>query len=208
MAYFHILSRTALMLGGAFALSGCVTPLPPVSATRFHRIDATSQATPGTYDIVAAGSNDLSLRPDASYTAAVSRQLDLLGFRSVLTNAAGAPDYHVEITVARDEREVRSGSPVSVGVGGATGSYGSGVGVGVGINLNSLFGSGNGTLVTTHMQVRIRRRGEELPIWEGRAEAQARAGTPQAQPGLDADKLAQALFRDFPGTSGQTISVP
>lgn len=197
-----------LALFGALALSGCVTPLPPVSATRFHRIDTGAPVSPGSYSIIVAHADDLSLRPDASYAAAVARQLDLLGFRSELTLAAGEPDYLVHVNVERSEREVRSGSPVSVGVGGATGSYGSGVGVGVGINLNSLFGSGNGTLVTTQLQVRITRRGDELALWEGRAEAQARAGTPQAQPGLDADKLAQALFRDFPGTSGQTISVP
>jgi hypothetical protein len=43
--------------------------------------------------------------------------------------------------------------PVSVGVGGSTGSYGSGVGVGVGVNLNALGdqrGSGNNVIECAH----------------------------------------------------------
>jgi hypothetical protein len=45
-------------------------------------------------------------------------------------------------------------------------------------------------------------------VWEGRAETQAPANAPAAQPGLAADKLASALFKDFPGESGRTITVP
>ena len=45
-------------------------------------------------------------------------------------------------------------------------------------------------------------------VWEGRAQTEAPGNAPSAQPGLAADKLARALFQDFPGESGRTITVP
>jgi hypothetical protein len=36
---------------------------------------------------------------------------------------------------------------------------------------------------------------------------EARAGTDLASPGAAVDRLAAALFRDFPGESGRTIRV-
>lgn len=187
-------------------LAGCMTPLPPVSATRFHRIDATHTATPGSYAIRSGEGLALAARPDPSFAAAVSRQLDLLGYRA--SASADAADYIVDVAVDQGERERIEQSPVSVGVGGSTGSYGSGIGVGVGLNLNRLLGGGSSVIVTTRLMVRMSRRGEDLALWEGRADVQTRARTPAAQPALNADKLATALFQGFPGNSGETISVP
>jgi hypothetical protein len=94
-------------------------------------------------------------------------------------------------------------SPVSVGVGGSTGSYGSGVGLGIGINLSGK----PKKIIATQLSVQIRRRSDSLAIWEGRARTEAKEGTPAAQPGLAASKLASALFGGYPGQSGQTIKV-
>jgi hypothetical protein len=91
-----------------------------------------------------------------------------------------------------------------VGVGGSTGSYGSGIGLGVGINL----GGGSAAQLQTSLSVRIIRRSDQLVIWEGTAVQSAKAGSPAAQPGIAAAKLAEALFKDFPGVSGETIRVP
>ncbi len=44
-------------------------------------------------------------------------------------------------------------------------------------------------------------------LWEGRAIAAVPVKAPASQPGLAAAKLADALFKDFPGKSGRTISV-
>jgi hypothetical protein len=44
-------------------------------------------------------------------------------------------------------------------------------------------------------------------VWEGRARLEARDGTPYASSAAAVDKLAMALFKDFPGESGRTISV-
>ena len=192
----------------AALLSGCVTPLPPASATRFHRIDGQVTMPAGIYEIAQPTGLDLSARPDPSYAAAVASQLDRLGHRTILI-AAGQADYRVDVRVERSERAAPlANSPVSVGVGAGTGSYGSGLGVGVGINLASLLGGGNRDVLATRLLVRITRRGEAQALWEGRAETFARTGTPAAGAGLNAQKLAEALFAGFPGRSGETITVP
>jgi hypothetical protein len=58
------------------------------------------------------------------------------------------------------------------------------------------------------LAVRIVRRSDQVVIWEGTAVQFAKAGSPAAQPGIAASKLAEALFKDFPGVSGETIRVP
>lgn len=197
-------------IAAALAASGCATAIAPVEVTRFHRIDTPAVIPAGSYAIVArdARPGEPDSLAEHSYQAAVAQQLDRLGYRSSLTIAAGQPDYIVTVGLDRAERPAdASGNGVSVGVGGGTGGYRSGVGVGVGLDLTSLFADRR-DVIATRLSVRIARRGEELALWEGRAETVARTGTPAAQPGLAADKLATALFADFPGRSGETISVP
>jgi len=58
------------------------------------------------------------------------------------------------------------------------------------------------------MSVMIRDRVSGQSLWEGRAQFGVRADAPLAQTSLGAAKMAQALFRDFPGRSGETITVP
>ena len=62
-------------------------------------------------------------------------------------------------------------------------------------------------IVVTRLSVQIRRRADGQTLWEGRAETSAKVGTPASQAGLSASKLANALFRDYPGKSGETITV-
>jgi Domain of unknown function (DUF4136) len=191
----------------ALAASGCATSIPPVEVTRFHRIDSSTTIPAGTYDVVARPGEPATLA-DRSYGMAVAQQLDRLGYRPASSAAAGQANYIVTVGVDRAERpDDDDGSGISVGVGGGTGNYRSGVGVGVGLDLTRLFGERR-DVIATRMTVRIARRGEQLALWEGRAETSAKSGTPAAQPGLAADKLATALFADFPGRSGETISVP
>jgi hypothetical protein len=58
--------------------------------------------------------------------------------------------------------------------------------------------------VATELAVRIQRRSDATVAWEGRAVAESRADADRA---ALVDRLASALFRDFPGESGRTISV-
>ncbi len=94
-------------------------------------------------------------------------------------------------------------SSFSIGIGGGSYGYGGGVGGGVSVPIQ-----GRPTQnVATRLIVQIKRRSDSTTIWEGRAETAQRFGTPGSQPAETVAKLAGALFRDFPGVSGRTISV-
>jgi hypothetical protein len=61
--------------------------------------------------------------------------------------------------------------------------------------------------VATTLDVRIRRRSEGSLIWQGKAVSEARAAGSAADRAAAVQRLAQAMFRDFPGQSGATIRV-
>lgn len=182
-------------------LSACVVPTGPVEVTRFNRVAEGVPYGTGSFAIEVAGesASDPSLA-STPYVAAVARELQRVGYRE----NGGQSDVIAEVrfgaTMIRPDRR----SPVSVGVGGSTGSYGSGVGLGLGINL----GGGSSTQLETTLGVRLVRRSDRLVVWEGKAVQVAKAGSPAAQPGIAASKLASAMFKDFPGVSGETIRVP
>lgn len=191
---------------GGLALSGCAASIPPVEVTRFHA----PQGAPQSGGIVVEpqpGPPDGSIEY-RTFAGAVAQELQRVGF----TDESGrqtlrASDY---VALIAYDRQVRSPSefsgsrsPVSVGVGGSTGSYGSGLGVGIGINLSGK----PKDIVVTRLSVQIRRRADGQTLWEGRAETSAKVGTPASQAGLSAGKLANALFRGYPGKSGETITV-
>ncbi len=200
-----------LAAAGAVMLTGCVVPTGPVEVTRFNRVAEGQSYGQGSYKIeladadgdgqetVSSDTGSLALSP---YSAAVQREMQRIGY----TRASGdAAQYTVSVRVRINERIVDGRSPVSVGVGGNTGGYRrSGVGVGVGFNL----GGGRKERLLTRLSVRIRDNESAAVVWEGTAEQEARKGTPAAQPGIAASKLAEALFANFPGENAQTVSVP
>ena len=182
-------------------LTACVVPTGPVEVTRFNRAaDGVSYGT-GSFNVRLAGesASDQPLA-GAPYLSAVAREMQRVGYVDRGTASDVVAEIRFDTITNRPERR----SPVSVGVGGSTGSYGSGLGVGLGINL----GGGRSAQVETTLAVRILRRGDQVVIWEGTAVQSAKAGSPAAQPGIAASKLAEALFKDFPGVSGETIRVP
>ena len=185
----------------ALALSGCVVPTGPVEVTRFNRAAEGVTYGRGSYSVQVAGDSaagqGLATTP---YIASVAREMQRVGYSDKL---GGGSDVTAEVRVTTaDIRPQRN--PVSVGVGGSTGSYGSGVGLGVGIDLSGR----SKWQVETALSVRIIRRSDNLVIWEAKAVQTAKAGSPAAQPGIAASKLAEAMFRDFPGVSGETIRIP
>jgi len=200
----------ALLSAAALALGGCATAVPPVEVTRFHT-NAVAGWAPGTrYAIATAPLDGPGTTPGAgmpslewnSYRTAVDQQLQQRGLVAAGSNER-AP-LLVRISFDRSEQlpEGRR-SPVSVGVGGSTGSYGSGVGLGIGINL----GGGPKRMADLQLSVRIDDAASGQALWEGRALTAVPVKAPANQPSLAAAKLADALFRDFPGESGRTISV-
>ena len=61
--------------------------------------------------------------------------------------------------------------------------------------------------VETLLAVTIKDRASGQAVWEGRASFAVKASSPLATTQLGAAKLAEALFRGFPGRSGETIEV-
>ncbi|OAN55437.1 hypothetical protein [Sphingobium sp. TCM1] len=183
-------------------LAACATAVPPVEVTRFHVGDPARSGTIAVEEM--PGNPDVSLE-FRTYAMAVQQEWQRIGFTAAPAGASS--DYVALVSFRRSFRPTgvdRSGKPVSVGVGGGIGSGGfSGLGVGVGINLSGK----PKDIVTTELQVQLRRRSDSATIWEGRASTAARQGTPAAQPGLAAQKLAAALIGGYPGESGRTITV-
>ena len=193
--------KLALGLAAALTLAACVTPPGPVEVTRFVALDRVAQLGQGTIFVESATSANgdrLSLSP---YKSAVADELRRLGYTE--SDRAGASQV-AEVTLNRYVlgSEGRR-SPVSVGVGGRTGSYGSGVGVGIGINL----GGGEKDRLGTELAVTIRDAASGESIWEGRADFQAPENSPLARGQANAQTVASALFREFPGNNGETIEV-
>lgn len=190
-------------LAAATLLSGCATPVGPVEVTRFHLPDTTVLGR-GTIRVEPAPGDDGASIEFRTYAAAVAQELTRLGYTEALPGGPAGG----QVAVLHVEREtlapMRRRGPVSVGVGGSTGSYGSGVGLGLGIDLSGP----PPEQVETRLSVAIRERGTDRNLWEGRARFAVRADAPLAQTSLGAAKMAQALFRGFPGQSGETIVVP
>ena len=178
-------------------LAGCAATVSPVQVTRFH---LGGQIASGGVAIESASGSDSNSLEFGTYAAAVRRQLTIIGLGEV------TPIYSAIIDVSRNRRagEVAR-SPVSIGIGGGTGGGGLGIGIG------TSFGIGTPKarhIIATQLSVKIKRRSDQSIVWEGRAQTQAPETAPSAQVGLAADKLAKALFGGFPGTSGETITVP
>ena len=191
----------AIGLAAALSLAGCTTPVGPVEVTRFVAPERVAQLGTGRIFVESAPGaegDSLALSP---YKAAVAEELRRLGYSE--SDRAGAGQI-AEVTL---ERYVLSAggrrSPVSVGVGGSTGSYGSGVGVGIGINL----GGGEKDRLGTELAVKIRDKASGESIWEGRADFQPPENSPLARGPANAQTVASALFREFPGNNGETIEV-
>ncbi len=201
---------TLAMIGGAMAgslaLSGCTTAVPSVEVTRFHAPGAVPMSG-GILVEPQPGPPDDSIEY-RTFAGAVAQELQRVGFTDETSlKTLRASDYVAQIAYNRDVRspiDPRAGrGPVSVGVGGSTGSYGSGLGLGIGIDLSGK----PKDIVVTSLSVQIRRRSDNQSLWEGRAQTSAKVGTPASQAGLAAGKLAAALFKDYPGKSGETITV-
>lgn len=193
------------LLAAALA-SGCAMEMgggrvEPPSVTRFHlgQEIARGQIAVEPADPAAAGSLEF-----AQVSAPVERELTRLGWEVVRGNARS--EQVAVVRVDQGSREsLRQRSSLSIGVGG--GSFGRSSGVGVGVGGTVPIGSRSNEIVGTMLGVRIQRRSDATVSWEGRAQMEARAGSELADQGAAVDRLASALFQDFPGESGRTIRV-
>ena len=197
------MKKTSIFLAGLAALSAsaCTTTPGPVEVTRFVAPDATNQLGEGTIFVTGAPGQDADSLALAPYKNAVAAELAALGYTKGAMAEAGQIAYvNVERYVLTAEGRR---SPVSVGVGGSTGTYGSGVGLGIGINL----GGGERDKVGTKLSVSIRDSVSGETLWEGRADFRTNDNSPLAQSQANAQTLAAALFSEFPGANGETTEV-
>ncbi|MES2289783.1 MAG: DUF4136 domain-containing protein [Pseudomonadota bacterium] len=180
--------RPCLVLLASVSLAAGAQAAPPVQVTRFS---AASDVARGP---ARAESATPSLE-QRNYEDAVGRELARLGF-----GPDDAPRYSYVVEVSRETRAapVRR-SPVTIGIGGGTGGYGGGLGLGASFGLG---GNRSREATTTQLFVQLRERSTGKAVWEGRAQTESRPSDNAV-----VDRLAVALFRDFPGESGRTITV-
>jgi len=186
----------AALLAGCATTDGSLGIRPGADVTRFHLGDPAR----GTIAIE---------RPDGEpgglefgiYAAEVERALAAAGW----TVVRGGAEQLATVRVERTARIAPRRSGFSIGLGG--GGYSGGLGLGGGVQI-PIGGGGANQIVTTQLSVRLSRRSDGGALWEGRATAEARGGSPAASPNVTADRLARALFQGFPGESGRTIRVP
>ncbi|HYD23384.1 MAG TPA: hypothetical protein VEB68_01200 [Croceibacterium sp.] len=191
-----------LALALAASLAGCTTPayVSPVEVTRFVG-EQPAVLGSGPIAVQAAPGVATDSWEYAAFENAVAQELTELGY----TVTGDMAQQVAEIGVHRVIAQSGGGrSPVNVGVGGSTGSYGSGVGMGIGINLG---GNRPAERIDTELRVVIKPSGGVNALWEGRARFSATANSDFADQRAAAGKLADALFDGFPGRSGETIEV-
>lgn len=187
-------TRILAVFAAVSTLSACAATIPPVDVTRFHLNNEIARG-----GVQVQGDSSLE---SVAHVAAVTQAMGKIGFTDA--GAVGNPVYVAKLTHSRLTREQAKRSPFSIGIGG--GSIGRNVGIGVGTSIG--IGGGVQQIIVTRLSVQLMRRTDQQVVWEGRAETEAPAKAPASQPGLAAEKLANALFKDFPGVSGTTIRVP
>ncbi|PSJ41790.1 DUF4136 domain-containing protein [Allosphingosinicella deserti] len=190
--------KTAFLRGGAIllalAVSACASrgsdrPVPDgVDVARFHLGQATiakAQIAIEPFDRADAS------RPEyPAVAAAVARELTRLGW--TVAPAGGTSEQIALIDVEQGSRE---------SIAALTAAR-----IGRGIAPPAASGSSAG-MTATLLEVGLRRRSDATVFWEGRAVAEAQAGSAEAAPVAAVGRLAPALFQDFPGESGRTIRI-
>ena len=190
----------ALLL--AASLAGCATNQGGPGArsgtevTRFH---LGSPIARGQIAIEAYEPRDSATPEFRIFAEIVGRELTRLGW--TLVDRPGTSEQVAIVTVSRGSRETYKRPPVTIGIGGGTGGWSGGVGGGASFGV----GGGPRAVVGTLLDVRIKRRSDGTVFWQGQATTEVSAASPEAQPAAAVEKLAIALFRDFPGESGRTI---
>jgi hypothetical protein len=158
-----------------------------VDVARFHLGEPVARAQIAIEPFDKADGN----RPEfPAYSAAVARQLTRLGWTVVPTTTGSEQIALIDLEQGSREA-VAALSAARIGRG-----------------LSSAAPAGGSANVTASLlEVAIRRRSDGTVFWEGRAVDEAPSGSAGAARTTVVERLAGALFRDFPGESGRTIRV-
>jgi hypothetical protein len=192
-------SKTLMGFAALALLAGCETTTP----TKVTRFNLGQPIAPAAVAITPRSPSDGGLAFSTT-ASAVSAELNRLGFTIAAPDDASTP----LVAVVGLDVTTRPGPPrgprFSVGIGGATFGRHTGFGGGVDVPISR----GRESYVDSSLlSVQLKRRADSTVIWEGRASTVMDAGSRANSPAALTHKLATALFRDFPGASGQTIMV-
>jgi hypothetical protein len=183
--------RSAALLAIA-ALAACSTGKEGgraggIEVARFHLGEPVARAQIAIEAFDRADSN----RPEfPAYAGAVARELTRLGWTVV--NTTGQSEQIALIDLEQGSREAiaaLTAARIGRGIAGTVPE------------------ATSANVTATLLEVAIRRRSDATVFWEGRAVTAARSDSPEAARTAAVEKLAAALFRDFPGESGRTIRV-
>jgi hypothetical protein len=158
-----------------------------IDVARFHLGEPVARAQIAIEPFDKADAN----RPEyPAYSAAVGRELSRLGWTVVPSTTR--TEQIALIDLEQGSREaVAALSAARIGRG-----------------LSATVPAGASANVTaTLLEVAIRRRSDGTVFWEGRAVDEAPTGSAEAARTAAVERLAGALFRDFPGESGRIIRV-
>jgi hypothetical protein len=193
-------TRIILGFSAVSLLAGCETTTP----TRVTRFNLGQPIAPAAVAIVPRDPADTGGLAFSTTASAISAELARLGFTVAAPNDATTP----LVAVVNLDQTTRPGPPrgpaFSVGIGGATFGRHTGFGGGVGVPIG---GQRESYRDSSLLSVQLKRRADSTVIWEGRAATETDAGSPADSPAMLSPRLATALFKDFPGASGQTIMV-
>jgi hypothetical protein len=179
------MKRIGLALTVALALAGCATSRERgasqaaggVDVTRTHLGGPIARAQIAVEPVNAADRN----QPDFEALAGIVER-HLVGKGYAIAPNRPASEQIARITVTQGSRAaLTSGWPAGLGPA-----------------------SRQANVVATMLDVRIQRRSDGTVFWQGRAVTETAAGTSRA---AVVERLAEALFRDFPGESGRTIRI-
>lgn len=196
--------RASLALAIAVMLAGCAatTGTGGTDVVRYH---LGQQLALGTVAVEPLAPGTVTGPEYLSYADAVAIELGRLGYQPSVGTAVPTSQYIAGVAFDRVSRGmVRTPPKFSIGIG--AGGYGGG-GVGLGGGVSTGIGSKTKEITVSELAVQLRRRSDGTIVWEGRAQTGG-LGREATQPGATAAKLANALFRGFPGESGVTITVP
>lgn len=193
----------AILAPLAIGLAGCATNDGLPSSTEVIRYHLGQPIAPGTVAIEPLA-NSMPDGPEARlYGDAVASEMARIGFAPAPSGSSS--QYVAGVSFVRAVRgTVRTPPKFTIGLGG--GSYGGNVGVGGGLSTG--IGSKTRDVIASELTVQIRRRSDGTMIWEGRAQRMGLGGGAGDQPIETAERMANALFRGFPGESGITTTVP
>ena len=189
--------RPFLVLGvAAAALAGCATTssLPPTEVIRYHLGQPIARGTIAVEPMSGGAPASLEFK---TYAAAVETELLKVGY--TLPPQGATPEYVATVAFTRTSRE---GPPPPIPM--LTGDWRGGGGFGLGGGIGFPIGKSRSTeVLVAELAVTIKRRADQSPVWEGKAQGISDIKGADQQAG----KLARALFTGFPGESGRTITV-